>query len=88
MWVVLWHGLFGSFFFPLSVNLFNNRMEAIPVELLQLPNVEEYVLFLYVCYLLYLSSLYTKAGTEPQPNHRGTPVVDTDDTVEGVSVSF
>ena len=34
----------------------NNRMEAVPV---QLPNLEVYVLFLLVCFLLYLPSLYT-----------------------------
>ena len=36
-----------------------NRMEAVPVELLQLPNLEVYVLSLLVCYLFYLPSLYT-----------------------------
>lgn len=45
------------FFF--SVYLMNNRMEAVPVELLQLSNLEEYVLSLLVCYLLYLPSLCT-----------------------------
>ena len=37
----------------------DNRMEAVPVEVMQLPNLESYVLSLLVCYLLYLPSLYT-----------------------------
>ena len=48
--------MFTPFF---SAYLNDNRMEAVPVELMQLPNLGSYVLSLLVCYLLYLSSLYT-----------------------------
>ena len=51
--------MFCSPLFFFSVYLSYNRMEAVPVELLQLPNLESYVLSLLVCYLLYLPSLYT-----------------------------
>jgi hypothetical protein len=46
-----------SFFF--RVRLGGNRLEAVPVELLQLPKLQVYFLSLPVCYLLYLRSLFT-----------------------------
>lgn len=72
-----------------SVYLDYNHMEAVPVELLQLPNLETYVLSLFVCYLLYLSSRYTnRSGLGDNRITAVPPVVDEDDMVEDVSVSF